>query len=229
MDGLDVIRELRQWEKEHRPALRQHVVGISAHASDSDADRGILLGMNAYQRKPLKLEDLRNIANSEDAATMSKLLDDTLCERCRMAESINPGPKESCLVATDSSTQEIVITTLQENGWVPATASSKHELLDKLRSRNWEAVVLDSDFLTSVQEFREWEMHNRIHRQRNCFVLSSSSFKPTSSAQSLVNNLPQGIDGVLSKPATSEEMKKMLSMARSHNPLSFTADDIVTR
>ena len=227
MDGLDVIRELREWEKKHRPALCQHVVGISAHASGTDADRGLLLGMDAFQSKPIKLEDLQNIADSEQVGFMSRLLD----ERSQMAGSEDPRPQEACLIAAKSSTLQAVTSTFQENGWMPVPASSRPEFVEKLRARNWEAVVVDADvpgFSTSVQEFREWESQNRVCRQRNLFVLSSSSLKPTSSAQSLVE-LAQGIDGVFSKPTTNRAVEKILEIARTRDSSSFTADDIVTR
>jgi len=232
MDGLDCIRELRQWESNNR-SFQQHVVGISAHANDKDAEHGIVLGMNSYRAKPLKLKDLEDIASSDEVVSMSKALDDMV--RTKIDQRIcfaDPKHQEACLIATDASMEHTVTNTVEESGWMPVTASSKSELLDKLRSRNWDAVLLDGDvpdFSTCVQEFREWESCNRVRKQRNLFMLSSGFDDIAPSALSLLE-LPSGVDGVIGKPTTSLEVKKMLKSARcAGDSLSFTADDIVTR
>lgn len=232
MDGLDAIRELRSWENKHRPHFRQHVVGISAHASENDAEHGIVLGMNSYRNKPLKLQDLQNIANSDDVLAAGLLLDDMERKRRSAQHLKSSKTQETCLIATDESTEEEVAQIVQESGWLAVKVSSKNDFLDKLRSRTWDAVLLDGDlpdFATSIHEFREWESHNRVRRQRNLFLLSSGFSKAGSSTLSKVE-LPSGIDGVIGRPTSPHEVKKMLDIAaQARDALSFSASDIVSR
>jgi len=232
MDGLDAIRELRSWESQNRPAFRQYVVGISAHASGSDADKGISLGMDGYKSKPLILQDLREIAECEEVAAAGELLDSK--KRSKTIEPDDPRPTELCLIATeDTMVQQEVMIAVQENAWIAVAAWTKGEFLEKLRSRNWDAVILDGDvaeFPMALQEFREWEERNRVRRQRNVCLLSSG-FKQQaySMARMSLVELPRGVDCVLGKPKTSEEVEKMLDTVHKNATSRFTPEDIVTR
>jgi len=231
MDGLDAVRELRLWENKHRPHFRQHVVGISAHASENDAEHGIVLGMNSYRNKPLKLQDLQNIANSDDVLAVGQLLDGMERNR-RNTHHKSSKTQEACLIATDESTEEDVAQIVQESGWLAVKASSKGDFLDKLRSRNWDAILLDGDlpaFSTSIHEFREWESHNRVRRQSNLFMLSSGFTKAGAPSLSKIE-LPSGIDGVIGRPTSPLEVKNMLNIAaQARDTRYFSASDIVTR
>ena len=232
MDGLDVIRELRLWESRHRFGFRQYVIGISAHASKNDAQHGIVLGMNAYRNKPLTLQDLNEIAHSDDVVAISKMLDGMELRRKTAVKQASFTIRKECLIATDDSTGDDVTRTVQELGWLPVRAPTKVDFLAKLRSRNWDAILFDGDlpdFSTSLTEFREWESCNRVHRQHNLFVLSSGCPDATTSILSLVE-LPSGIDGVLGKPLSPLEVKNMLSVAsRGKDSVSFSTRDIITR
>ena len=50
MDGMDCVKQFREWEKENRPWDRQLIIGISAHASANDGGRGIKAGMDDFKR-----------------------------------------------------------------------------------------------------------------------------------------------------------------------------------
>lgn len=216
MDGLDAIRELRAWEKQHRPTFRQYVIGISAHASGNDANKGMLLGMDAFHSKPLKLQDLQRIAEQPEVVRVTSRLDSLHAEYSEGCHS-----KESCLVvAADNSMREAVSSTITEKGWIPVTVSNKNEFLTMLKSRNWDAVVVDGDvpdWTTSLKEFRTWESQNRVRKQRNLFCL-----QPTAA----LSSSPPGVDGILDKPATRQSLERMLRAATGE---ALTADDIVTR
>jgi CheY-like chemotaxis protein len=233
MDGLDVIRELRLWESRERPDFRQYVIGISAHASDNDAEHGIVLGMNSYQNKPLKLQDLQKIANCDDVLAAGNLLDRMGQKRKAASIQANAStPQKGCLIATDDFARHDLSGVVQGLGWLSVTASSKNDFLHQLRSRNWDAILLDGDlpeFAASVHEFREWESCNRVRRQHNLFLLSSGYTPARASTLSLVE-LPTGVDGVLGKPTSTVELEKMLSMAaKGSDSVEFSKRDIVTR
>ena len=239
MDGLDTIRRLREWEAEHRPSLRQYVVGISAHASGNDADMGMKCGMDGFKSKPLILEDLRAIAQCEEVIALGEALDGEF-ERQNKTLSVareddtvsdDPKPQETCLIAThDSRMAQDLVQGVQENAWIPVCAESKREFLEKLRSRNWDAVIFDGDsteVAVAMQEFRDWEVHHRVRRQRCVYLLSSGLERRVGISHI---DLPPGVDGVLGKPTTAFELKRLLRTAQSQCSASFFSNgDIVIR
>ena len=239
MDGLDTIRRLREWEAEHRPSLRQYVVGMSAHASGDDADIGMKRGMDGFKSKPLILEDLSAIAQCEEVLALGEALDEEF-ERQQKTWSAtkeddnvanDPKPQEICLIATQNSrVEQDLVQGVQENAWIPVTATSKREFGKKLRSRNWDAVIFDGDspeVAVAMQEFRDWEIHHRVRRQR-CVYLLSSGFERRAGISHF--DLPPGVDGVLGKPTTSSELERLLRAAQSQCSASFfSVGDIVIR
>jgi CheY-like chemotaxis protein/signal transduction histidine kinase len=48
MDGMDCVKQYREWELEVHPSFRQWIVGISAHANASDQDQGLEAGMDDF-------------------------------------------------------------------------------------------------------------------------------------------------------------------------------------
>ncbi|KAL7549412.1 hypothetical protein ACHAWF_012680 [Thalassiosira exigua] len=62
MDGPEVARKFRAWEKDHRPDFHQYIVGISAHANGKDAELGIKAGMDRFMGKPVPLKSLKDLA-----------------------------------------------------------------------------------------------------------------------------------------------------------------------
>jgi CheY-like chemotaxis protein/HPt (histidine-containing phosphotransfer) domain-containing protein len=61
MDGYEVARRLRQWEKEAQPPPKAplYIVALTANALEGDRERGLAVGMNDYLTKPVRLEELR--------------------------------------------------------------------------------------------------------------------------------------------------------------------------
>jgi len=57
LDGYEVTRRLRQWEKEtqHAPA---YIIAVTAHALEGDRERCVSAGMNDYITKPVHLAQL---------------------------------------------------------------------------------------------------------------------------------------------------------------------------
>eukprot|EP00804_Cyclotella_cryptica_P021470 CCRYP_005801-RB/>CCRYP_005801-RB protein AED:0.03 eAED:0.03 QI:539/1/1/1/0.8/1/6/757/749 len=62
MDGIDVAKKFRAWEKACRPWFHQHIVGLSAHANGKDAELGLKAGMNRFMSKPIPLKTLKDLA-----------------------------------------------------------------------------------------------------------------------------------------------------------------------
>jgi CheY-like chemotaxis protein/signal transduction histidine kinase len=76
MDGLDCVQQYRSWEENHRPSLKQYIIGISAHANPRDIERGIACGMSSFLSKPLPIKVLRELQGSKHLTDMSKKLDE---------------------------------------------------------------------------------------------------------------------------------------------------------
>jgi CheY-like chemotaxis protein len=75
MDGLDCVKQYRQWEKENRPSYRQLIVGISAHVSVEDSTQGIQAGMDDFHPKPISIRTLTELQSSDAVSARTKLLD----------------------------------------------------------------------------------------------------------------------------------------------------------
>jgi CheY-like chemotaxis protein len=75
MDGMDCVKQYRDWEKEHRPWFSQWIVGISAHANANDGGQGITSGMDDFKPKPLSIKALTDIYESPLVVERSKQLD----------------------------------------------------------------------------------------------------------------------------------------------------------
>ena len=75
LDGTDVAQQFRAWEKEHRPKFHQYIIGLSAHANGTDAQKGITAGMNRFMSKPIPLKSLKDLAECKPVMDASIYLD----------------------------------------------------------------------------------------------------------------------------------------------------------
>ncbi|KAL3907827.1 MAG: hypothetical protein SGARI_003350 [Bacillariaceae sp.] len=76
MDGLDCVQQYRDWEKYHRPWISQRIVGISAHATSGDIEKGLKLGMDDYKNKPVTFKILSELINCDKQIEISSQLDE---------------------------------------------------------------------------------------------------------------------------------------------------------
>lgn len=100
MDGLDCVQQYREWEAAHRPWFRQHIIGISAHASENDVAKGREIGMDDYKPKPVTYNQLAELEKSEELKVVGERLDEIAAERVAMAEVNGNGCH--CAHTTDS-------------------------------------------------------------------------------------------------------------------------------
>jgi CheY-like chemotaxis protein/GAF domain-containing protein len=240
MDGFDCVREYRRWERENRPGFSQYIAGISAHASGKDSERGIAIGMNIYIPKPVTLKNLVDLQSNAGFTVASEMLDEThfrrdegripsaqLLKTCPGVMSVYDDTKVCLLCADESSLAQLdgIITC---KGWKIVAASSDADALSLLKSRNWEAVVLDGQLFgaSCVREFRDWEQQNRIYRQRNLYLMTTGfdSFLQTSNSVAMIT-LPPGFDGAVGKPVKAEEIEALLRLAEE--PCKFEAEDFI--
>ena len=277
MDGMDCVKQYRGWEKTNRPGFSQYILGVSAHASRLDSQKGLEAGMDRFQPKPLSRDTLKEIMDSDEVQERSRQLDalayqepagelqdDNMTSTISLDDServsavseapISPsfvtddntqsswpssprsssssmecsrkrkhGPEDDELTSSSSSSDENRMTLrhclvasptnhdamhrmLEDKGWVVETVHSSDKALELLQRRNWDAVIMDgeaglsplSSFLC-IQEFREWERHNRVNRQNNVYLRCPRDCPSTSATYV---HPPRGVDGVL-PPAPS--------------------------
>lgn len=75
LDGVDVAKKFRSWEKERRPWFHQHIIGMSAHANGKEAELGLKSGMDRFVGKPIPLKSLKDLAECKPVLEASALLD----------------------------------------------------------------------------------------------------------------------------------------------------------
>ena len=253
MDGLDCVRAFRQWENDSRRGVAQFICGMSAHASPDDVDRGLLFGMTDYRPKPLNLDDLRKLqgaatrpsrpvaiipipnqaAPSESApepilATVSSFCA-SVPESCHQLE--RPLVKVCLLATRDGENAKELEGHIAEIGWHCVVTHSGYETLRLLKTRNWGAVILDSDIsdlngLKCISSFRQWEKHNRVHRQNNMFLMGVDSKKRQESDQMFMIQLPEGVDAAVERPTNRNELACILN--RIVDRSFFSEQDIIT-
>lgn len=241
MDGLDCVREYREWERANRPGFSQYIVGFSAHASGKDSERGITIGMNIYIPKPVTLKNLVDLQSNAGFIVASEMLDEIQLRRDEgrisspQVVTACPGmmnvydDTKVCLLCTDESSMAQLDGIISCKGWKIVAAFSDADALSLLKSRNWKAVVLDGQLFGAsyVCEFRDWEQQNRIYRQQNLYLMSTGfdSSLQTSNSVTLATFLPPGFDGALAKPVKAEEIEALLRLAEE--PCEFEAEDFI--
>ena len=57
-DGIESVRQLRQWEETCSDHLKQHVIGASACSREETRNEALGVGMDEFMLKPLDISDL---------------------------------------------------------------------------------------------------------------------------------------------------------------------------
>mmetsp|Transcript_3194 Transcript_3194/g.8852 ORF Transcript_3194/g.8852 Transcript_3194/m.8852 type:complete len:931 (+) Transcript_3194:154-2946(+) len=197
MDGTDCVQQYRQFEVSHRPWFDQYIVGISAHASDADIERGMKVGMNDYRAKPVTMKHLEEILEGQEYQYVTTRLDSIavhLEEEINVTETTkrqkaerraekppqNEEAMKVCLIVEEGNIiSEVAGKVAEKIGWKSVVVHSGQAALRLLQMRNWDAVLLDEELpgVTSckvIENFRAWESKNRVNRQKNVFQVNSS-------------------------------------------------------
>ena len=255
MDGLDCVQQYREWEKAHRPWFRQYIIGISAHASEKDVEKGLQLGMDDFKPKPVTYKQLSDLQKSKELKVVSDRLDEIAAEGVMTMDTVtnqeigqSTGSAENaaesrasssssvhcCLIAAQDTTSDIsaIEKAAEKKAWKTVVVHDGEEALRLLKMRNWDAVLMDEvlPVLSSgqcVSRFREWEEKNRVTRQKN-IVLVSTSFVSNSCGSESMIQLPFGFDGALGKPVRASQLNNILSQAE-RTAMDFGVRDLVSR
>lgn len=251
MDGLDCVQQYRDWEEAHRPWFQQYIIGISAHASASDVEKGKKAGMNEFKSKPITMKHIQGLIASPQILEVSRTLDRVIAmqeegdndnvemvyrsEFCHLQEThaqvepLEKGP--SCLIAEPPS-NSVMKEAVENLGWCAVHVCDGEDALRLLKMRNWDAVFIENEIGSlsgtgCIARFRQWEEENRVARQNNIFLLSTD-FVP-SPTESVLAVYPDGFNGALGKPILMKDLKKMLQCAANNIEESANSKNIVAR
>jgi len=228
MDGMDCVKQYREWECSNRSWFEQYIVGISAHADDEDGIRGLKVGMNKFIPKPLPIKMLKRLVDSEEVNEISKKLDLMSSDNVYLPYFVDSNSKldfdvrsassdmseelvvvdPTCLLVEDSiSVSKAMMRYMERKGWKCSLARDGEEGLRLLKTRNWDAVFMDDQLplvtgMRCVMKFREWETINRVARQKNVYLCSANSEQDSSPTS--------GFDGVFAKPFKAAMLDKIL-------------------
>jgi CheY-like chemotaxis protein len=232
MDGLDCVNQYREWEQHNRPWFRQHIIGISAHASDNDAVIGAKLGLDDFKSKPVTIKMLKELSESQPVSVIAQRLDalvPSLNHFSREAGAVrgtektiissqpssadgSENPVRVCLIAS-LDFGDSTATIFETNGWKCEVVRDCEGATKLLKLRNWDAVLLDEDLLPTsashcTTDFRRWEAGNRVNRQKNLFILCSMC--ATDNDKSVVVQAPSGFDGAISRRLCWDEFESLV-------------------
>jgi len=175
MDGMDCVKQFREWERENRPWDRQPIVGISAHASANDGGRGIKAGMDDFKPKPITIKTLIEVHESDSVTARAKILNELeeyFGQQTQLVTNI-------CKKAPPNAVAEVPTEVEQAMKLKRARSRSKNhvsnekvcliatnspiiksnELLTKLKGSGWKVVVVHDgeEALRSLQT-RNWDV-----------------------------------------------------------------------
>lgn len=95
MDGLDCVKQYREWERAYRPAWKQFIVGISSHAHPEAISQSLKAGMDDFRAKPITARTLTEIYNSSIALAHARTLDCAFELEHHIRESMDPAGEEA--------------------------------------------------------------------------------------------------------------------------------------
>ncbi|KAL7579880.1 hypothetical protein ACA910_004890 [Epithemia clementina (nom. ined.)] len=128
-----------------------------------------------------------------------------------------------CLFATGAASQQPseALRELERQGWKVMVVHDGQDTLRHLKMRNWNAVLIDDNLPLSggaqcANEFRIWEQHNRVNRQRNVYMVCKVPVPSVFDRRSVVQ-APTGFDGVLGTPVEWKQLNHLIGMKKDRS------------
>lgn len=237
MDGLDCMQQYREWEKFHRPWISQRMIGISAHASQEDIEKGLKIGMDDYRPKPITFKVLSGLIDCDKQIEMSRRLDE-IETRETLFKSGDDGsngsngtngkeakkPKKQHIIDGRACTllmisprgeeeqTKLMQELIKEMGWQTTTASSEREALVWLKMRNWDLVLVDDTLAPCIGDFRKWESKKRQTQQERITLMAGNANELEGNGIQSI----QGLDAIVRKPVGLIAVEKLLESTYLH-------------
>ena len=188
MDGLDCVKQYREWEKENRPSFRQRIIGISAHVSVEESGQGLAAGMDDFRPKPISIKTLTDLQGCEAAAANSRAIDEIegfVPRRGDCTELLTVGDADAAMQAaaslllkkdqdvnevsersTEPSTTAHVQDSLSDSHQIPVALIAmdtptlkSNEFVKVLESNGWKVVIVhDGNDALRLLQMRNWDV-----------------------------------------------------------------------
>ena len=239
LDGVDVAKKFRGWEKERRSWFHQHIVGMSAHANGNEAELGLKAGMDRFMGKPIPLKSLKDLANCKPVAEASALLDarhkkslsaildaadrmeklNSDDERSRSSSQSSHGlssasdsflsAKSSCLIVENKTERSMLRQIAEKSGWKVVAVRGGDDAIRLLKMRNWGIVFVDNEL--PLFSGSSCIVRFRDWEKRSRVVRQKNIFLLADTHDP--NALQSGVDGTLGKPVDPLHIQKLLEAA----------------
>ncbi|KAL7497558.1 hypothetical protein ACHAWT_006100 [Skeletonema menzelii] len=238
LDGVDVAKKFRRWEKERRPWFRQYIIGMSAHANGKEAELGIKSGMDRFMGKPIPLKSLKDLAECKTVLEASTLLDarhkqsvSVILDAADRMERLTSddekskssvsshghssfsdtllSAKSSCLIVENTSERSMLWQMAEKSGWKVVAVRGGEHAIRLLKMRNWGIVFIDNE----LPLFSGSSCIVRFRAWEKCsrVVRQKNIFLIADTHDP--NALQSGVDGTLGKPVDPIHLHRLLEKA----------------
>ncbi len=237
LDGVDVAKKFRVWEKERRPWFHQYIIGMSAHANGNEAQLGIKAGMDRFMGKPIPLKSLKDLAESKPVLEASALLDnrhrksvEAILEAADRMERLTSDDERSksslssshglsshgissasdfVLIVEHCSERSLLRQIVDKSGWQVVAVKSGNDALRLLKMRNWGAVFIDNDL--PLFSGSSCIVRFREWEKRSRVVRQKHIYLLADTFDP--HSLQSGVDGTLGKPVDPVHLSQILEAA----------------
>ncbi len=238
LDGVDVAKKFRSWEKERRPWFHQYIIGMSAHANGNEAELGMKSGMDRFMGKPIPLKSLKDIATCKPVLEADALLEarhkqsiGAILDAADRMEKLNSDDERSkssfssqghssasdsflsaktlCLIVENTSDRSIVRQIAEKSGFKVVAVRGGDDALRLLKMRNWGIVFIDNNL--PLFSGSSCIVRFRDWEKRSRVVRQKNIFLLADSHDP--NALQSGVDGTLGKPVDPVHIHRLLEKA----------------
>lgn len=239
LDGVDVAKKFRVWEKERRPWFHQYIIGMSAHANGNEAQLGIKSGMDRFMGKPIPLKSLKDLAECkavleadallearhkqslsailEAADRMERLNSDDEKSKSSVSSSLGHSSvsdslltaKSSCLIVENTSDRSTLRQIAEKSGFKVVAVRGGDDAIRLLKMRNWGIIFIDNDL--PLFSGSSCIVRFRDWEKRSRVVKQKNIFLLADSHDP--NALQSGVDGTLGKPLDPIHLHRLLERA----------------
>jgi CheY-like chemotaxis protein len=188
--------------------------------------------MDSFLSKPVTLDVAKQLVKEEKILHASKLLDDVF-DKKNVPESLNfatdlpvPGLETglSCLIAEASKNVSLMMSkAAKSKGWIAVFVEDGNNALSLMKSRNWNSVFISDDLpklagTQCIDEFQQWEIDNRVAKQKNVILVCNYCVAPPSSISTgrSCAVFPSGFDGAVSTLIDLRDFHHWLDMASNN-------------
>ena len=205
VDGFTLVERVRQ-----RPGLMTPVIMmLTSNEQHEDAQRCLILGVEGYLVKPVRLRELRD-------SLVKVLTPDALpakgCQQKAVSAVAAPGPRPlNILVAEDNPVNQMVLSRLiQKQGHKVTIVGDGRAATEAVASGAFDVVFMDVqmpelDGLEATREIRQREAGSQ-HRIP-IVALTAHAMK-----SDMIRCLEVGMDNYLTKPINATELNKVLAL-----------------